>query len=72
MKAKGSFLHFDRARPHLTADEFDKFGIKRLVQPSYRPDLAARNFSLFDSPKHCLGASPSMTTWRRQICESFH
>jgi hypothetical protein len=54
LKVSGTFLHLDIARPHLTSDKHDKFGIKRLRHPLYSPDLALCDFWLFGCFKHCL------------------
>jgi hypothetical protein len=54
LKISATFLHLDIARPHLTSDKHDKFGIKRLRHPLYSPDLALCNFWLFGCFKHCL------------------
>jgi histone-lysine N-methyltransferase SETMAR len=53
-KASETFRHLDNARPHLTSDKSDKFGIKRLPYPPYSPDLAPCDFWPFTYLKHCL------------------
>jgi histone-lysine N-methyltransferase SETMAR len=53
-KVGGTFLHLGNARPHLTTDKNDTFGIKRLPHPPYSPGLALYDFSLFGYLKHCL------------------
>jgi histone-lysine N-methyltransferase SETMAR len=54
LKASGTFLHLNNARPHLTSDRYDKSGIKRLHHSPYSPDLAPCDFWLFEYLKHWL------------------
>jgi histone-lysine N-methyltransferase SETMAR len=54
LKARGTFLHLDNARPHLCNDAFEDLGIKRLPHPPYSPDLAPCDFWLFGYLKQCL------------------
>jgi histone-lysine N-methyltransferase SETMAR len=54
MKANGTFLHLDNARPHLTSAQYAELGIKRLPHPPYSPDLAPCDFWLFGHLKQCL------------------
>jgi hypothetical protein len=53
MKASHSFLHLDKARPHLALDKHDRCGIKRLSHlPTVRPWLHAisSHSDIFDNP----------------------
>jgi hypothetical protein len=52
LKASGTFLRLDNARPHLASDKYDSFGIKRLLHPPYSSDIAPCDFSLFGYLKH--------------------
>jgi hypothetical protein len=47
LKASGTCLHLDNARPRLTSDKYDKFGIKRPPHSPYSQDLAPCDFWLF-------------------------
>jgi hypothetical protein len=46
LKAHGTSLHLDSARPHPCNDEFEELGIRRLPHPQYSPDLALCDFWL--------------------------
>jgi hypothetical protein len=54
LKASGTFLHFDNARPQVTSDRYDKFGIKGQPHPPCSPDLVSCDFWLFGYLKHYL------------------
>jgi histone-lysine N-methyltransferase SETMAR len=54
LKASGTFLHLDNARPHLATEKFEECGITRLPHPPYSPDLAPCDFWLFGHLKESL------------------
>jgi hypothetical protein len=54
LKVGGTFLHLENPRPHITSDEYAKFGIKKLPCHPCSPDLDPCDFWLFGYLKHCL------------------
>jgi hypothetical protein len=46
-RARGTFLHFDNGPTHRADDDFNHFGIRRILHQPYSPDLAPRDFWLF-------------------------
>jgi hypothetical protein len=54
LKTSGTFHRLDNVRSQFTSDKYDKFGIKRVPQPSQSPDLAPCHFWLFGCLNRCL------------------
>jgi histone-lysine N-methyltransferase SETMAR len=54
LKARRTFLHLDNARPHLTPEQYNDYGITRLPHPPYSPDLSPCDFWVFGYLNHCL------------------
>jgi hypothetical protein len=50
----GILLHFDNVTIYRTDDDFNRFGIKRLLHPLYSQNLAPCDFSLFKTLKNKL------------------